>query len=218
VAHPYWPLFDLRLRTERLELRLPTDDDIGALVEAIDAGVHDPATMPFNIPWTDAEPVARRRSAAQHWWGQRASWQPDDWKLGLAVVVDGRPVGVQDLFATGFPVLRQFHTGSWLTRSVQGRGIGREMRAAVLHLGFAGLGAEAALSCAFADNPASLAVSRALGYEENGRGRAAPRGEVREQVSFRLTREAWAATPRIDVEVEGLDGCLDLFGLAPPPA
>jgi len=29
MAHPLWPLFDLRLRSERVELRLPTDADVG---------------------------------------------------------------------------------------------------------------------------------------------------------------------------------------------
>jgi len=27
MAHPYWPFFDLRIRTPRLELHVPNDDD-----------------------------------------------------------------------------------------------------------------------------------------------------------------------------------------------
>ena len=34
MGHP-WPLFDLRLRTPRLELRLPTDDDLLALAAGL---------------------------------------------------------------------------------------------------------------------------------------------------------------------------------------
>ncbi len=45
------------------------------------------------------------------------------------------------------------------------------MREAMLHLAFAGLGAEEALSGAFEDNTASLATSRAIGYVENGEAR-----------------------------------------------
>jgi len=41
----------------------------------------------------------------------------------------------------------------------QGQGIGREMREAILHLAFAGLGAQEALSGAFEDNVSSLATS-----------------------------------------------------------
>jgi RimJ/RimL family protein N-acetyltransferase len=42
------------------------------------------------------------------------------------------------------------------------------MRAAALHLAFAGLGAREATSEAFADNRASNRVSQTLGYEPNG--------------------------------------------------
>ncbi len=42
VAHPLRPLFDLRLRTANLELRLPTDDDLVDLFAVAKAGVHPP--------------------------------------------------------------------------------------------------------------------------------------------------------------------------------
>jgi len=50
---------------------------------------------------------------------------------------------------------------------------GTEMRAAVLHLAFDGLGAREAHSASFEDNPASQRVSLANGYQSNGgdRGR-----------------------------------------------
>src|SRR5260221_13370270 len=59
-------------------------------------------------------------------------------------------------------------TGAWLGRRYQGRGIGTQMRAAVLHLAFGGLGAQQAVSAAFEDNPASLRVSRKLGFRDDG--------------------------------------------------
>ena len=31
MAHPLWPIYDLRLRTDRPELRLPTKDEIANL-------------------------------------------------------------------------------------------------------------------------------------------------------------------------------------------
>ena len=40
--------------------------------------------------------------------------------------------------------MRTVGTGSWLGRPYQGRGIGKEMRGAVLALAFDGLGAEVA--------------------------------------------------------------------------
>ena len=67
-----------------------------------------------------------------------------------------------------FPLLRVFKSGSCIGREHQGRGFGTEMRAAVLELGFAGLGGEAAVSGAYAFNAASIRVSRKLCYEPNG--------------------------------------------------
>lgn len=126
---------------------------------------------------------------------------------------DGEPMGLQDLGAEQFAVLREVHTGSWLGLPFQRRGYGKQMRAAVLHLAFAELGAVAANSGAFADNTASLAVSRALGYEHNGIGRKAPRGEPRELVELRLTRQRWQARRHCEVMVDGIDACREMFGV-----
>jgi RimJ/RimL family protein N-acetyltransferase len=209
---PDWPLFDLALVTPRLVLRPPTDDDFPALLDAIDAGIHDPATMPFRVPWTDAEPAARRRSALQHWWSVRATFTVDAWHVPFAVFRDGEAIGFQGVMAASFPTLRTVSTGSWLTKAAQGHGIGREMRAAVLTFAFDTLRAEVALSGAFSDNLASLAVSRALGYEPNGVHRVAPRGTVAEMHDLRLTRERWMRTrPQLDVEVRGFDACRAMF-------
>jgi RimJ/RimL family protein N-acetyltransferase len=209
----FWPLFELQLITDRIVLRVPTDDDFPGLLDAIEAGIHDPESMPFSIPWTDAEPSIRRISSVQHWWGQRATWSVDDWHLGLAVFLDGRPVGVQSVMAKRFPLLKEVSTGSWLTASVQGRGIGREMRAAALQLAFDELGAAIARSAAFSDNPSSQAVSRAIGYRENGHYREAPRGEPKEIIGYELTREEWAEASRRfqPAEIVGLDGCRHMF-------
>jgi RimJ/RimL family protein N-acetyltransferase len=213
----YWPLFDLRVETERLVLRLPTDDDFPGLLDAIDAGIHDPETMPFTIPWTDVEPEERRISAVQHWWGARANWSTDDWNLNLAVFQDGRAIGFQGLLAKQFDDLRQVDTGSWLTKSAQGRGLGKEMRAAVLQLAFEHLEAEIARSGAFVDNAASAGVSRAIGYRENGRSRLLRRGAPGEIVNFELTREEWLerrdSLPR--ATVTGFEAARPMFGLGP---
>ena len=209
----HWPLFELQVATDRLVLRPPTDDDLPGLLDATDAGIHDPNEMPFSIPWTDAEPQARRIASLQHWWGNRANWKAEAWHLDLAVFLDGRPVGVQGMLARNFAVLREVTTGSWLTRSVQRQGIGREMRAAVLQLAFEGLGAQIARSGAFVDNPSSQAVSRAIGYRENGRSREAPRGTPKELIGFELTREEWSDNagrfPR--ARITGLEKCIHMF-------
>ncbi len=212
----FWPLLDLVVRTPRLELRLPREDEFAALVALADRGVHDPATMPFFVPWTDLEPVARARSMAQWLWGHRANWSVDKWTFTGTAFVDGEPVGVQDLGAEHFGAVRSVETGSWLGLAHQGQGLGREMREAVLHLAFAGLGAEEALSGAFEDNAASLATSRSVGYRENGEARGHRRDGWGRTIRLRLARADWESNRRSDIEILGLDGCLDMFGAAQP--
>jgi len=207
----FWPLFDLVVRTPRIELRLPCDDDFAGLIDVVDRGVHDPATMPFSIPWTDAKPAERARSAAQHWWSLRATWSPEDWNFNGAVFVGGRPAGIQGMIAQNFAVLRSVQSASWLGREFQGQGLGREMREAMLHLAFAGLGAEEALSGAFEDNVASLATSRAVGYVENGESRARRRDRMGRVVQLRLDRTTWERRRRDDIEIVGLESCREMF-------
>ena len=207
----FWPLFDLVVRTPRLEWRLPRDEEFADLIAVVDAGVHDPELMPFTIPWTDQEPAVRAVSAAQHWWGARAHWSVDDWGFTGAVFVEGRPVGVQGMFAKKFRIVRSVESGSWLGKEYQGRGLGREMREAMLHLAFAGLGAQEAVSGAFEDNAASLAVSRSVGYIENGEGRMSRREESARMIRFRLDRKTWEQRRREDIDIAGLDSCLHMF-------
>ena len=173
--------------------------------------------MPFGIAWTD-EPTAKRNLASYQWWmGSRGRWSADEWFLTLGVWENGRAVGFQDLRAERFSIYRTVSTGSWLGQANQGRGIGKQMRQAILTLAFDHLGAEVAETEAFRDNPASNKVSLAVGYEPNGFGRLAPRGAARETQRFRLTLEGWRARPRLPVTVEGLEKALPLFGLEPQP-
>ena len=211
-GHP-WPLFDLRIWTARLELRLPTEVELLELVELARSGIHDPAEMPFGFAWTDQPSPQFERSFMQYHWSTRANWSPGKWSLDLGVWIDGRLVGTQGMGAENFAVLRTVSTGSWLSREFQGQGIGKEMRTAVLGFAFDHLGAAWATSGSFVDNPASAAVSRAVGYEEDGMDVLAPRGEAKELVRWRMHVDAWRSRERPPVEVAGLEGCWDMFGL-----
>lgn len=209
----YWPLTDLRIRTPRLELRLPDGDDLAALAALAEAGVHDPEFMPFFVPWTDTSPLERGRSVVQWQWRTQADWTPEHWTLTL-VVIEGRAVvGTQSVGARNFRLLREFHTGSWLGREYQGRGIGSEMRSAAVHFGFAGLDAASATSAAFEDNAASLGVSRRLGYESDGIVQSIRRGKAATQIRLRLSRSDWERRRRSDITISGLEPCLPLFGV-----
>lgn len=208
-----WPLFTLRLRTPGVELRLPPLDDLAALAEVAAAGIHDPAHQPFLVPWTDAMPEMRARSTVQFHWRCWGEWQPAAWRLGLVAVVDGAVVGMQEVWGDMFAVRREVQTGSWLGLPHQGRGIGTHMRAAVLHLAFAGLGAESAVSTARLDNLRSMGVSRTLGYVPDGIERRVIRDEAVTVQRLRLDRASWEAARSVDVEMSGLEPCLPLFGV-----
>ncbi len=213
MAHPTWPLYDLRIRTPGLELRLPTEDELVALCDVASAGIHDPEFMPFGVAWTDKPSPRFEREFMQHHWGLRSAWTPERWQFNLAVFHDGEPIGFQDVGAKDFAVLREVVTGSWLGAAFQGRGFGKQMRAAVLHLAFAELDAVVARTAAWADNRPSQAVSRALGYRDNGVTRELRRGVPTDHLHMRLTRERWPAHRFCEVEVEGLDSCREMFGV-----
>ena len=112
---------------------------------------------------------------------------------------------------------RTFETGSWLGTRFQGRGVGKEMRAAALHLGFAGFGADNATTAAYADNPSSLGVTRALGYRDNGHDRHDRGGEAVLLHRFEMTRADWEARRRDDIDVVGAAAVSALFGTEKPP-
>jgi RimJ/RimL family protein N-acetyltransferase len=86
------------------------------------------------------------------------------------------------------------------------------MRAAALHLAFEGLDAVMATSGVLAGNEASRRVSEKLGYRPNGVGIVAPRGVPVEERRYLLRREDWR--PERRATIEGLEACLDMFGLA----
>jgi RimJ/RimL family protein N-acetyltransferase len=114
-----------------------------------------------------------------------------------------------------FAVLREVDTGSWLGQRYQGQGLGTEMRSAVLHLGFAGLGAEFAVSDAFTGNLASLGVSGKLGYLPDGIRRQGIRGRPPQSRCCACTGAGWQAHRQVPVEITGLAPCLPSFGLLP---
>jgi RimJ/RimL family protein N-acetyltransferase len=204
------PLFGLRLRTPRLELRLPTGPELEELREVALGGIHPPDFMPFAVAWTDDPELG---NFVEYHETQRREWSPDAWHLELGVWLEGELAGVQALESTGFAETRTVGTGSWLGGAFQGRGVGTEMRTAVLELAFRGLGAVAARSGAVDGNAASLAVSEKLGYRIINRGTVAPRGVEIGHADVELRREDWR--PPFAVEIDGLGTCLPLFGVPP---
>ena len=211
MGNAHWPLFGLEVRTPRLALRYLDDELATAVVGVATRGVHDPATMPFMVPWTDLASPEMEREALRFYWHTRSSVRPEAWNLQFAVLVDGVVVGMCDLSAERFDVLRQFSTGSWLGREHQGKGLGKEFRAAALTLGFDGLDAEFALTGAWHDNVASRGVTESLGYVETGRRRMLRRGAPDELVDYHLTRTHWATIRRDDITLHGVEAAREFL-------
>jgi RimJ/RimL family protein N-acetyltransferase len=204
-----YPLLDVRVSTPTLELRSATDELLDQLADVVRAGKTHAEPAPYDDPMSfyEPDPDLRVRKWLQSIWRRRGSVEPDFWRLYFVVVVDGRPVGEQTLTGVNFASLGTVTTFSWLSVDERGRGIGREMRAAILHLAFDGLGAKEANSDAFVDNRASNAISQGLGYQPNGYDWATRQGEPAQLNRWRLTKESWERQRRRDIQLHDIEAC-----------
>lgn len=205
-APTVWPLLGLRVVTPRLELRLPSGEEVLELFSRVpDDYEVDPSWPPFGFADRPTQ-----TAHLQQFWRALGNWRPSAWRLPLAVWREGRAVGVQELEAENFAVLRTVESSSFLVPQARDEGIGKEMRRAVLSLAFDHLGAEFARSGAWHDNAASLGVSRAVGYRDNGWHLQVRDGRADVQRDVILEKKDWVGAS--DVEVHGLDACMAWFG------
>jgi len=212
-----YPLLDVEVRTPRLTLAGATDDLLERLVPVIREGVVSVGHMPFDDPMSLYEDSPQREwKWLRAIWAGRARVDPQRWRLYFVVMVEGCPIGMQDLIGIDFAALGTVSTFSWLQPSFRRRGLGTEMRSAILHLAFDGLDAREASSEAFTDNEASNAVSRALGYEPNGTTWATRRGNPALLTAWKLTRKNWERSRRDDIQLTGVEACLPVLGLDRP--
>jgi RimJ/RimL family protein N-acetyltransferase len=209
-------LYDLRVRTPQLELRLGSHEELVELARLAEQGVHPPEEMPFAVAWTDGigQPDFVETTVAWHE-KHLADWSPSNWTLNLLVWEGGELVGTQGMLAEDFGERREIHTGSWLGQRYQRRGVGTEMRAAVLELAFRGLGAGRAESSWLEGNEASRRVSEKLGYVEYKLDTKSPRGHPVPEHGVEIERANWHCP--VAVEIEDLDPCLPLFGVSAVP-
>jgi RimJ/RimL family protein N-acetyltransferase len=195
-----WPLPALVLTTPDLVLRGMSEADALALA----------AVAPDDLA-RDPDLPSIGYDVEQTYWRHMGQWRLDDWVLPFTVLRDGEPIGVQALEGKHFLIRRVVDSYSWLVRPARGKGMGKQMRAAVLELAFRGLGATHAISEAWDDNTASLRVSEAMGYERNGVMIERRDGGVGRMQHVVLPAEGWQSP--VEVTISGLEPCLPLFGL-----
>jgi RimJ/RimL family protein N-acetyltransferase len=210
MGNPYWPLFDLALQTTRLVLRPCTEADITHLAALLPSDVEmDPSLPPLGIADGDHD---HRTKLLQFYWRSMGSWSHEHWRLNFVVLRSDVPIGTQELEATDFAGRGVVETSSWLVPEARRQGLGKEMRAAVLHLAFDGLGAVVAETEAWHDNEASLAVSDGLGYEPNGETMHRRGAGHDRMVRRRLTKARWELLAEaFPVIVRGLGECRHLL-------
>lgn len=218
IADP-GPQFSLRIALDGAEMAAPTDAQLAVLARhAATPEAILPAGRTHFVKWIDGrtpEQIERQRIARVL--SNRDLSSRPGWTLDLAILVNGAPVGLQNV--SGFeqwPRQRIVGTTSWLIAPFQGRGLGTRARAAVLELAFVHLAAEAAKSWVLEENAASATVSTRLGYRfvdshvlvEAGR-------ELTEHV-YELRREDWlgsAARRRYAPIITGADALVRQLAL-----
>jgi RimJ/RimL family protein N-acetyltransferase len=219
-----FPPFALRIAGGPLELAVLRDDDLPELVELVHGGIQAPGLpMPFLHAWHE-EPFAPGTpdgfptTSLRWWWTQRATVAPDEWWLALTVRRRGELIGMQDVHAKDFEQTRTVHTGSWLGRAHQGTGAGTLMRQLVVGFAFDELGAERCESAYIVGNHASSAVSRKVGYVDNGRGRIVQRtrdGKVGVEEQRVAVTPATYVRPGEPVSVDGAEALRRFLGIVP---
>lgn len=212
----YAPL-NVRVSTPRLELRGATDDLLEALAPLVAAGKATADPPPWDDPsaFYEADPDVRVAKWLQGVWRARGTVRPDAWRLAFVVIVDDEPVGQQDLTGNDFDSFGTVESTSWVSSDLRRRGIGSEMRAAILHLAFEGLGAAEAHSEGAVDNVGSNAVSERLGYERNGLAWATHQDKPVLGQRWRLDRNAWELNRRSDITMTGVAECRQVLGIRP---
>lgn len=214
-----YPPLAVEITTPVLSLRGASDEFLAELAPVVRAGEAVAEPAPFDDPMSlyEPDPEVRFHRWLQGVWRGRGSASADLWRLSFVVVHDGRAVGMQDLVGQRFDIFRSVTSFSWLARSAQGRGLGREMRAAVLHLAFEGLGADRAESEAFTDNAGSNRISQSTGYVANGTSWATRQGSPAVLQRWQLTRQDWLPRRRDDITLEGVPACRAALAISPRP-
>jgi len=179
---------DLTLTGRTLRVRIPRDDDAGALF----CEASDPAVTRW-FSWGPYVSEAEARSYLARLAPQRARGE----HLDLVIEhLDAGPIGIIGLseFATRD---RRAMVGTWLGRAWWGSGANREAKALVCHLAFALLGLERLGAYSNVEHERSQRALTRIGFQREGVLRRYHRhgGRSLDVVVFGLLRAEWEAGP-----------------------
>ncbi|MEH3131091.1 MAG: GNAT family protein [Mycolicibacterium neoaurum] len=212
------PARHLRVDVTGVCLVVPTDAQLAVLArQAATPGAVLPEDQTHYVKWIDGRsPEVIEQQRIDRVRSNRDLTTGPGWTLDLAIVVGGRPVGLQSL--SGFeqwPQRRVVGTTSWLITSYQRRGLGTAARAGVLELAFGILRAEKAKSWALDENVASTTVSARLGYRLIGAEMIVEHGRQLTEQVYELSAEEWAESAvrhRLKPVVTGAESLAQALG------
>ena len=212
MGNAYWPILDIRIGVGGLEMRPLVEADLSELARMLPTDVElNPASPKYEGAAAD---TIRGTIVHQDYWRAMGTWTVDAWRLNFGVWRGGALIGTQEIEGNDFTRLRTVDSASMLAVAARGTGLGKAMRRGVLAFAFGRLHAEYAISSAWQDNHASLGVSRALGYVDNGVERRVRDDGIDDMVHLRLTRDAWSASGlAADVDVDFPPTCAPYFGI-----
>jgi hypothetical protein len=85
----------LVIETDRLELRLPREDELAVLARAARV-IASPGETRLHLEWMYEPSPGMERKFVQRHWRALAHWRPESWHLPLAVYVGFRKLGYRD--------------------------------------------------------------------------------------------------------------------------
>ena len=216
--HKFKSLYQIIIKTPRLELRIPNEDEIVKLAELASGGVHKAGKEYYNADWLRVQFPNNKEILSL--WIQKdlKNWDIDNWSFLFAAFYQKTPIGMQHIFSKNFVKTRTFGTGVWLGLEYQGQGFATEMGQVVLYLGFEIFGAKEAYAGVWKKNKASLQLLNKLGYIYNGRYIELLNDKPEVNIRMRLTRDVWKKKRLNNIIVEGINKeFLELFGLSFTP-
>jgi RimJ/RimL family protein N-acetyltransferase len=202
-----FPLFQLKIKSEQLELRFPNEEELGELAALAFGNIlPEEKSHFFATDWSQNTDDFQLKFV-QRYWQVYSEWSVESWKFPGVVFFKNKPIGVMEIASINdFRKTRSVITGSWLLKEYQGQGFGRQARAIALSFVFNELQGEICRSAAHKDNRPSNGVSSSLGYQLDGTESV---HGVDDMVRYKLTKENWLDD--LSVQVEGFEICKQMF-------